>query len=206
MVTEQLIRRGIKDQRVLEAMAQVPRHEFMPPERRSEAYHDGAVSIGHGQTISQPYMVAYMVEALRVEAGHRVLEVGAGSGYQAAVLSHLADEVYAIELIPALASRAAETLERLGYDNAHIITGDGSEGYAQAAPYDRIIVAAAAPEISPRWVEQLRIGGLIVAPVGERLTQVCTMARKTEAGLETIQTIGCIFVPLLGRHGWDSDQ
>lgn len=205
MVSEQLIRRGIKDQRVLEAMAQVPRHEFMPPEYRADAYRDGAVPIGQGQTISQPYMVAHMVESLKVEPEHRVLEVGAGSGYQAAVLSRLAAEVYAVELVPALADHARETLRRLKYENVHVITGDGSAGYAPAAPYDRIIVAAAAPEITPEWVEQLAVGGLIVAPIGARHTQVCTVARKTDEGLDTIQTIGCVFVPLLGEHGWERD-
>jgi protein-L-isoaspartate(D-aspartate) O-methyltransferase len=206
MVNEQLIKRGIRNQRVLDAMAQVPRHEFMPPDRRVEAYYDGAVPIGQGQTISQPYMVAYMVESLRVEPEHRVLEVGAGSGYQAAVLSRLAAEVYAIELIPLLASRAEQALQRLGYENVHIISGDGSIGYADAAPYDRIIVAAAAPEVSSSWIEQLTVGGLIVAPLGGRFTQVCTVMQKTEDGLDTLQTIGCVFVPLLGRYGWDDDR
>ncbi len=203
MVEEQLIRRGIKDSRVLKAMAEVPRHEFLPPDQRSDAYYDGAVPIGEGQTISQPYMVAVMVEHLRVLPEHRVLEVGAGSGYQAAVLGRMAAEVYAVELIPALAARAEATLRRLGHDNVHVVVGDGSKGYEEAAPYDGIIVAAAAPSISPAWVEQLKEGGRIVAPVGSLHSQICTVAEKQGGELKTIQSIACVFVPMRGQYGWD---
>ncbi len=205
MAERQLVARGITDERVLSAIVAVPRHEFMPPERRADAHFDGAVPIGEGQTISQPYMVALMVELLEVEPGQRILEVGAGSGYQAAVLAEMGADVYGIELIPALAKRAEAVLERLGYEQAHIITGDGSKGYAKAAPYDGIIVAAAAPAISPAWVEQLREGGRIVAPVGSRHYQVCTVARKVKGEMKVREDIGCVFVPLLGEHGWDRE-
>ena len=204
MVEEQLIHRGIKDSRVLAAMVEVPRHEFMPPDRRGDAHYDGAVPIGEGQTISQPYMVALMVELLEVTPTDKVLEVGAGSGYQAAVLGQLGAEVYAIELIPTLASRAEATLRRLGYENVYIVVGDGSKGYPEAAPYDCIIVAAAAPDISPAWAEQLNEGGRIVAPVGTLHSQVCTVAQKRDDSLHTVPSIGCVFVPLRGQYGWDA--
>jgi len=206
MVEDQLIRRGIKAPRVLAAMVAVPRHEFMPPDQRADAHYDGAVPIGEGQTISQPYMVALMVELLEVKPTARVLEVGAGSGYQAAVLGELAAEVYGVELIPALAKRAAATLQRLGYANVHIVVGDGSKGYAEAAPYDGIIVAAAAPDISPAWVEQLKPGGRIVAPIGSLHSQVCTVAEKRGDSLHTVHNIGCVFVPLRGEYGWDTPR
>ncbi len=203
MAERQLVARGIKDERVLSAIVAVPRHEFMPPDLQADAYLDGAMSIGEGQTISQPYMVALMVELLEVEPGQRILEVGAGSGYQAAVLAEMGAEVYGIELIPALANRAAAVLARLGYEQVHIITGDGSKGYAEAAPYDGIIVAAATPAISPAWVEQLREGGRIVAPVGSLHHQMCMVARKVNGEMKVRENIGCVFVPLLGEYGWN---
>lgn len=202
MVQQQLKRRGISDERLLKAMQEVPRHEFVPPAARSAAYSDRPLSIGAGQTISQPYMVAYMVEQLAAKPGDRILEVGAGSGYQAAILAELADEVYAIEYVPELADSARETLKRLGYDNVHIVTGDGSKGYAEAAPYDGIIVAAAAPEISPAWKEQLAEGGRIVAPVGSRGSQTCVVAEMIGGQLQTVSKLGCVFVPLLGEYGF----
>ncbi|MFP3904499.1 MAG: protein-L-isoaspartate(D-aspartate) O-methyltransferase [Armatimonadota bacterium] len=202
MVEQQLRRRGISDERLLEAMRKVPRHEFVPPGARSAAYSDRPLSIGAGQTISQPYMVAYMVEQLEAGPDDRILEVGAGSGYQAAILAELADEVYAIEYLQELADKARETVQRLGYDNVHIITGDGSKGYAEAAPYDGIIVAAAAPKISPAWKEQLAEGGRIVAPVGSRGSQICVVARMVDGELQTVSKLGCVFVPLLGKYGF----
>lgn len=201
MVERQLIRRGIRDAAVLKAMAAVPREEFFPPNSRADAYSDGAFPIGSGQTISQPYMVARMVELLEVRPEHRVLEVGAGSGYQAAVLAHLAREVYAVELLEELGLRAQRTLARLGYSNVEVIIGDGSLGYEPAAPYDGIIVAAAAPEIAPAWEEQLAEGGRIVAPVGDMRMQTCTVARKQGGELLVTGDIGCVFVPLRGRYG-----
>lgn len=204
MVERHLKGRGIRDERVLEAMASVPRHEFVPRAQADIAYSDRPLPIGQGQTISQPYMVAFMVEQLNVQEGDRVMEVGAGSGYQAAVLAELAGdgEVYAIEYVPELAENARNALQRLGYDTVTVVTGDGSTGYAEGAPYDRIIVAAACPEISPAWREQLAEGGRIVAPVGTRGSQTCVVMDKTEDGMKTTHTIGCVFVPLLGKYGF----
>ncbi|HCU38353.1 MAG TPA: protein-L-isoaspartate O-methyltransferase [Armatimonadetes bacterium] len=201
MVERQLIRRGIRDVAVLKAMAAVPREEFFPPQSRADAYSDGAFPIGSGQTISQPYMVARMVELLEVRPEHRVLEVGAGSGYQAAVLAELAREVYAVELIEELGLRAQRTLARLGYSNVEVVIGDGSLGHEAAAPYDGIIVAAAAPEIAPAWKEQLADGGRIVAPIGDMRMQTCTVAQKQGEELVVTADIGCVFVPLRGRYG-----
>lgn len=202
MVEHQLRARQIRDERVLAAMSKVPRHLFVPEEMLGAAYEDRALPIGYGQTISQPYMVAVMLEMLDVHDDHRVLEVGAGSGYQAALLGELAEEVYAVEIIEPLARRARMTLEELGYDNVHIIVGDGTLGYEPAAPYDRIIVAAACPEIPPPLVDQLKEGGRIVAPVGRRGIQQCVVGIKREGEMELTRTIGCVFVPLVGQHGW----
>lgn len=203
MVEEQLRRRGIKDKRVLEAMTEVPRHLFVPPGQYDEAYDDRALPIGQGQTISQPYMVGLMVSLLDVQPEHKVLEVGAGSGYQAAVLSRLAESVCAVELVPQLAERAARILADLHYDNVRIMTGDGTVGCAEEAPFDRIIVAAAAPEIPEPLTEQLAEGGVIVAPVGNRLVQTVVRAEKRGSKLNTTRSIDCVFVPLRGRHGWN---
>ncbi len=202
MVEAQLRRRGINHQQVLEAMRRVPRHEFVPINHRYAAYADTVLPLGWGQTISQPYMVAYMLQLLDPQPDNRVLEVGAGSGYQAALLSVLAREVYAIEIIEPLAERAQQTIQELGYDNVHIVTGDGSLGYPPAAPYDRIIVAAATPQIPPPWQQQLADGGLLVAPVGSQGAQQCLLAEKKHGELEITETIGCIFVPLVGEYGW----
>ena len=202
MVEAQLRRRGINHQQVLEAMRRVPRHEFVPINHRYAAYADTVLPLGWGQTISQPYMVAYMLQLLDPQPDNRVLEGGAGSGYQAALLSVLAREVYAIEIIEPLAERAQQTIQELGYDNVHIITGDGSLGYPPAAPYDRIIVAAATPQIPPPWQQQLADGGLLVAPVGSQGAQQCLLAEKKHGELEITETIGCIFVPLVGEYGW----
>ncbi len=203
MVEEQLRARGIRDERVLAAMAKVPRHLFVPEEIRASAYEDRALPIGYGQTISQPYIVAVMLEMLDVHDDHKVLEVGAGSGYQAALLAELAREVYAIEIIEPLAHRAKQVLDKLGYgDKVHIIVADGTLGWEEAAPYDRIIVSAACPEIPPPLAEQLVEGGRIVAPVGRRGIQQLVVGVKREGQLELMKTIGCVFVPLIGEHGW----
>lgn len=202
MVDDQLRGRGIADQRVLAAMGKVPREMFIPEHRRRFAYDDSALSIGEGQTISQPYMVAKMLELLACEPSHRVLEVGGGSGYQAALLGELAAEVYAIEIIQALADRAQRVLEELGYNNVHIVAGDGTLGYQSAAPYDRIIVAAAAPQVPQPLTDQLVEGARLVAPVGSRGAQSCVVADKQGGELSVQKSIGCIFVPLVGEHGW----
>src|SRR3954468_18467041 len=165
MVAEQIRARGIRDERVLDAMARVPRDRFVPPALREEAHEDHPVAIGHGQTISQPYIVAYMTEALRLEPGHRVLEVGTGCGYQTAVLAELARDVYSIEVIAPLAERARQTLDSLGYANVRIRVGDGHEGWPEFAPYDRILVAAAAESVPPTLVDQLADTGILVIPV-----------------------------------------
>lgn len=206
MVAHQLEGRDITDARVLAAMRTVPRHEFVSPPDLGVAYDDRALPIGHGQTISQPYMVALMCQLLALKPEDRVLEVGAGSGYQAAVLGQLAREVYAIELVPGLAQRATEVLSRLGYSNVHIIAGDGSRGYPQQAPYDAIIVAAAAPKLPEPLVAQLVEGGRLVAPVGDRLSQTCLWGVKQRGELQLRRSISCIFVPLLGEHGWEQSR
>ena len=202
MVEDQLRRRGIADERVLAAMGKVPREQFIPEHQRRFAYDDSALSIGEGQTISQPYMVAKMLELLACRPEHRVLEVGAGSGYQAALLGALAAEVYAIEIVETLAESARQVLSRLGYENVSIVVGDGTLGYPEAAPYDCVIVAAAAPQVPPPLVEQVAEGGRLVAPVGSRGIQTCIIGSKEDGELRIERSIGCVFVPLIGQHGW----
>lgn len=202
MVEDQLRGRGIADERLLAAMLAVPRHRFVPFAGRELAYDDRPVTIGYGQTISQPYMVAWMLEMLQVEPGNRVLEIGAGSGYQAAVLGQMAAQVVGIELVPDLAERAQDTLADLGYANVLIVAGDGTLGYPAHAPFDRIIIAAASPAIPPPLIEQLAEGGRLVAPVGGRNVQTCLTAVKVHGELQIKQGLECLFVPLLGEHGW----
>ena len=202
MVEHQLRRRGITSERVLQAMERVPRHRFLPRPDDPGAYGDYPLPIGDGQTISQPYMVAIMTEALRVEGDEKVLEIGAGSGYQAAVLAELAREVWSIERFPVLAERARANLAELGYANVTVIVGDGSKGYAEQAPYDRIIVTAASPKIAHPWTEQLAEGGILLAPVGDRWGQTLVRATRREGNLEQDSLGGCVFVPLIGEHGW----
>lgn len=204
MVATQLEARGITDRRVLDAMRTVPRHEFVPASIRDIAYTDQALAIGHGQTISQPYIVALMCQLLEVESHHRVFEVGAGSGYQAALLGQIAAEVYSVDLVPELVDAAARLVERLGYENVHIIAGDGTLGLPEKAPFDRIIVAAAAPDIPPPLIDQLAPGGRLIAPVGDRFLQRLVVLTRTAEGVQSRNSIGCVFVPLLGRHGWSS--
>jgi protein-L-isoaspartate(D-aspartate) O-methyltransferase len=200
MVAQQIRARGIKDPRVLAAMERVPRHLFVPQSAREEAYNDYPLPIGHGQTISQPYIVGFMTEALDVAAEHRVLEIGTGSGYQAAILAQLAREVYTMEIIEPLAESARMTLEALGYRNVHVRAGNGYEGWPQHAPYDRIIVTAAPAEVPPALVEQLRVEGVMAIPVGTAVQEL-RILRRTRTGLETIKTLPVQFVPMTGRHG-----
>lgn len=198
MVRNQLERRGIMDERVLQAMREVPRHAFAPATRRHEAYGDHPVAIGESQTMSQPYMVAVMIERLRLKGGERVLEIGAGSGYQAAVLSRLAAEVYTVECFPSLASGARLVLQRLGYENVRVVQADGRLGFAEQAPYHGIIVAAAAPFIPAPLRAQLADGGRLVMPVGGPGGQRLLIAtRQGDAFVEEV-TMACRFVPLLG--------
>ncbi|RMD87921.1 MAG: protein-L-isoaspartate(D-aspartate) O-methyltransferase [Alphaproteobacteria bacterium] len=204
MVATQIAGRGVRDPRVIAAMRKVPREEFVPEPHRAHAYDDSALPIGCGQTISQPYIVALMIEALGLEGGEHVLEVGSGSGYAAAVLAEIAADVIGIERQPELARRAQETLTRLGYDRVTIIEGDGSLGYAPAAPYDAILVSAAAPEVPPALIEQLRPGGRLVLPVGRlRAHQVVRRIEKDGRGrLREEDITGVRFVPLVGKAGW----
>jgi protein-L-isoaspartate(D-aspartate) O-methyltransferase len=201
MVREQLEGRGITDAATLTAMSSVPREQFMPPELRHRAYDDGAQSIGRGQTISQPYIVARMTEALAVSPGDNVLDVGTGSGYQAAVLATMGARVTSIERDEQLATQAADRLSKMGYE-VNVVVGDGTEGFPQKAPYDGIVVAAAAPTVPEPLREQLHDGGRLVLPVGARDRQRLTLVRRTGDGYATSDLEPCVFVPLVGRHGF----
>ena len=199
MVEHQLRRRGIVDRRVLAAMGEVPRERFVPEEYQNDAYADGALPLSHGQTISQPLMVAMSVEALRLRGHETVLEVGAGSGYQAAVLGRLAKKVHGIEIIPELVTRAREALESLGIDNVQIHCANGRDGWPDGAPYNGIVVAAAAEEVPPALMDQLAEGGRLVIPVGDRWGQSLTLITKHEGTLRRAELCRCVFVPLV--HG-----
>jgi len=198
MVSDQLRARDIRDVRVLEAMLKVPRHLFVPQTDRDRAYGDAPLPIGYGQTISQPYIVAFMTQALDVQPNHRVLEIGTGSGYQAAVLGELTNEVYTIEIIAPLADRARTALRELGYGHIQVRTGNGYLGWPEHAPYDRIIVTAAPDDVPPALVEQLKIGGLMAVPVGTGVQEL-RILRRTESGLETLSKLPVRFVPMTGK-------
>jgi protein-L-isoaspartate(D-aspartate) O-methyltransferase len=203
MVRLQIENRDIRDPRVLDAMRWVPRHLFVPVGSRATAYEDHPVSIGHRQTISQPYMVAFMTDALELRGGEKVLEIGTGSGYQTAILAELSREVYSVERIPELAEAARQVLESLGYRNVNLRTGDGCEGWPESAPFDRILVAAAAPDVPESLRSQLADNGVMVIPVGDwRRTQEIVVARRTGAVIAIEHSIGCRFVPLIGRGGF----
>ncbi len=198
MVEQQIIARGVKDHRVIKAMEIVPRHKFVPPEEAPFAYLDEPRPIGHGQTISQPYIVAFMTEQLHVKPTDRVLEIGTGSGYQAAVLAQLADSVFTIEIIPELAKAAAERLKALGYDNVVVKQGDGYNGWPEKAPFDAIIVTAAPPKIPPPLLEQLKNGGTMVLPVGEYVQEL-VVVRKSASGMAMQNILPVRFVPMTGK-------
>ena len=202
MVERQLRERGIADERVLEAMARVPRERFVPDELQDRAYEDGALPIGGGQTISQPYMVALICSQLALRGDERVLDVGTGSGYQAAVLAELAGEVHSVERLPELAARARERLAAAGYDRVRVHVGDGTLGLPAHAPFAAIAVAAAAPELPQALYEQLRQRGRLVVPVGPRDEQRLEVVVRTPEGPATLHTIPCRFVPLLGAEGF----
>lgn len=203
MVRAQIESRGVRSPRVLAAMGRVPRERFVPGALRGRACADHALAIGHGQTISQPYMVALMTEALDLSPADRVLEIGTGSGYQCAVLAELAAEVWSVERIPALAEEASALLSELGYANVHVRCSDGSLGWPEQAPFDAIIVTAAAPAAPPPLLDQLSPrGGRLVVPVGDRELQHMSVVRRTPDGYQTRPSIGCRFVPLLGDEGW----
>jgi protein-L-isoaspartate(D-aspartate) O-methyltransferase len=199
MVIEQLAERGIRNSRVLSAMERVPRERFVVTGQEDQAYADRALSIECGQTISQPYIVALMTEALELEGAENVLEIGTGSGYQAAVLAELSAHVVTIERHRELSERAAAVLAGLGYQNVTLIVGDGSEGWAALAPYDRIIVTAAAADVPPALVEQLAEGGVLVIPLGDKEGQVLEALRKVNGRMQSTALSGCRFVPLVGQ-------
>ena len=202
MVERQLRKRGIHDERVLAAMLTVPRHEFVPAEFAAEAYSDRPLPIGHAQTISQPFMVAAMAEALRLAGSERVLEIGTGCGYQAAVLSLLGREVQTVEMQEDLAVDASERLRRLGYENVHVHVGDGTLGWSEAAPYEAIVVTAAAPDLPPPLAAQLAEGGHLIVPVGTPDEQRLLYVEKHGSTLTQRALYHCRFVPLFGQYGW----
>lgn len=198
MVDEQLTARDIRNPRVLDAMKRVPRHEFVPEPLRDRAYIDSPLPIGHDQTISQPYIVAFMTEALELDPSHRVLEIGTGSGYQAAILGELVKDVYTIEIVQPLADRARQTLKQLGYANVHVRTGNGYLGWPEEAPFDRVMVTAAPDAIPQPLIDQLKVGGLMAIPLGIG-DQELRILRRTEKGMETLRTLPVRFVPMTGK-------
>lgn len=208
MVQKQLKARSITDERILEAMREIPRHLFVRKELWRSAYNDRPLPIGHGQTISQPYIVAYMIQALQLPPDNQaiVLEIGAGSGYQAAILSRLAAKVYGIERIAPLAAQAQQVIEALGIDNVEIKVGDGSRGWPEHSPYDAIITAAAAPEIPAPLTTQLKEGGVLVAPVGPRWQQELLRVHRREDRITQERLVPVAFVPLIGEHGWAEED
>jgi protein-L-isoaspartate(D-aspartate) O-methyltransferase len=202
MVQMQLAARGIHDERVLEAMGKVPRHLFVPEEMREHAYEDSPLPIGEGQTISQPYIVAKMTEALSLNPHDRILEIGTGSGYQAALLAELAGHVYGIELLASLLDRAHRILGRLGYENITLRQGDGTLGWTEFAPYNAIMVTAGAPHVPEPLERQLAVGGRMVIPVGDRYSQELVTVIKRPEGMAHMNLGGCRFVNLMGEQGW----
>jgi len=204
MVSDQLIKMHIYDRRVLDAMREIPREQFVPETKRKKAYKDGPIRIGCGQTISQPYVVALMSELLRLTGTERILEIGTGSGYQTTILARLASEVFSVERYRPLAHRARELFRKNHIVNVHIKVGDGSIGWQKHAPYDGIIVTAAAPEEPPPLLEQLADGGRLVIPVGTRSHQVLKLIRRENDRYITTGHCGCRFVPLVGEYGWKS--
>jgi len=203
MIEHQLRRRGIKDERVLDAMAEVPREKFIPETLWTEAYADRPLPIGHGQTISQPYMVAIMTEALALQGKEKVLEIGTGSGYQTAILARLADKVFTIERMRALGREAEQRLAEMGIFNVLVRIADGTHGWKEEAPFDAILVTAGAPEAPETFLEQLKIGGRLVIPIGDRAIQTlyCYIRERSQIVKENYGR--CVFVPLVGHYGWE---
>jgi protein-L-isoaspartate(D-aspartate) O-methyltransferase len=204
MVEDQLAARGVTEPRVLAAMRRVPRHLFVEEALRDRAYGDHPLPIGYGQTISQPFMVGTMTELLRLSGSEKVLEIGTGSGYQAAVLAELCARVCTIERIPRLAARARELLEHLGYSNVWVRVANGTLGWPDEAPFDRILVTAGGPHVPPPLFEQLAEGGIMVIPVGEAATQVLQLIEKRGGEMRTTEHSGCVFVKLVGKYAWQS--
>lgn len=206
MVEEQLKRRGLSDKRLLTAFESVPRHLFVPEECRYAAYDDGPLPIGFGQTISQPYIVALMTDLLRLKGKECVLEVGTGSGYQAAILGMLTEEVHTVEYLPELANKAGKLLQELGFDNVHVHFGDGSLGWQEFAPYQGILVAAAAPKAPKALLEQLEDGGRLILPVGGRAMQSLEIWERNGDEFNNKSETAVAFVPLRGEQGWDQEK
>ena len=206
MVDQQIKARGVVDPRVLAAMRKVPRHLFIPPHLWDQAYNDYPLPIGEDQTISQPYIVALMTELLEIRETDRVLEIGTGSGYQAAILAELAAAVLSIDRVGGLAEQARQVLDSLGYTNVKIRVGDGTLGWPEEMPFDAIIVTAGAPKVPRPLTEQLALGGRLVIPVGDMWSQTLTCVRKTESGLKFEYHGGCRFVRLIGKYGWDGGR
>jgi protein-L-isoaspartate(D-aspartate) O-methyltransferase len=202
MVRNQIEGRGVRSERVLAAMRAVPRHRFLPDDERFSAYDDSPLPIGSHQTISQPYIVAYMTEALGLLGKERVLEIGTGSGYQTAVLACLVQSVLSIERVPELAESARENLRSLGIDNAEIAVGDGTAGCPERAPFDAVLVTAAAPSVPQPLLDQLTLGGRLLAPVGGRSVQELELWTRTPSGFDSRSLIAVVFVPLIGAFGW----
>ena len=206
MVKTQIIPRGIKDERVLNAMKKVPRHLFVDDSMQNRAYDDMALSIGEAQTISQPYMVAVMTELLELKGNEKVLEIGTGSGYQAAILAELAKEVYTVERIAALADRAKRRFQSLGYHNICIKVGNGTLGWPEESPFEGIILTAGTPKIPEPLMEQLSEEGILVGPVGDRFSQQLVKIRKSKGKTKEEYHTPCVFVPLLGKYGWQRED
>jgi len=204
MVDQQLIPRGIKNKAALDAFLKVERHLFVPEEALENAYDDFPVPIGAGQTISQPYIVALMTECLELKPEDKVLEIGTGSGYQTAILALLCKEVYSVERLSSLAKRSEALLKGLGYSNINIKEGDGTLGWPEASPFDRIIVTAAAPKLPEPLFEQLREGGRIILPLGESFSQTLSIVEKTNGRPVIAGVCACVFVPLIGKYGWEN--
>lgn len=206
MVVHQVAARGVRSESVLNAMREVPRELFVPDRLAEFAYEDSPLSIAAGQTISQPYIVAFMIEALGLRGGEKVLEVGAGSGYAAAVLGEIAGEVYTIEYIDELAKSAASILAELGYDNVQVLHGDGTLGWEEHAPYDGIVVTAGGPEVPESLQQQLKIGGRMIIPVGDQkhFQELTRVTRVSEARFESEYLADVRFVPLIGVEGWST--
>jgi len=202
MVREQIIDRGIKDRRVIEAMLKIPRHLFVPEALQGQAYGDFALPIGEGQTISQPYMVAYMTEALGLRGQEKVLEIGTGSGYQVAILSCLAKRVYSVERIRSLLDQARKALDQIPCSNVMTRLFDGTHGWPEESPFDAVLVTAGAPSVPQPLMDQLKMGGTMVIPIGDRVSQRLIRIRKTARGFSEEDLMECSFVSLVGEYGW----
>lgn len=205
MVETQLKARGLTDERLMAAFRKVPRHLFVPAEFRREAYADHPLPIESGQTISQPYIVGLMTDCLRLRGHERVLEIGAGTGYQTAILAEMALDIFSVERLPELMQAVAKRLEGLGYLNVHLSVGNGTLGWTEHAPYDAVLVSAAAPKIPEPLIAQLAEGGRMVLPIGAPQAQMLTLVEKHRGVLHQQEIASCAFVPLIGQHGWPGD-